>query len=111
MSAHILTDSEQHWCSLGFAEVALALVRLAFFTDLHLSDFKGRGAHSRTSRDVASDSRWSVETDPAAADDWFAVLLVDWTADNEDWNHSKELLLNGPASPCPVNHLPPYLCR
>ena len=56
MSAHSLTDSEQHWCSLGFAEVALALVRLAFFTDLHLSDFKGRGAHSRTSRDVAEAS-------------------------------------------------------
>ena len=24
----------------------------------------------------------------------FGVLLVDWTADNEDWNCSKELLLN-----------------
>lgn len=24
----------------------------------------------------------------------FGVLLVDWTAVNEDWNHSRELFLN-----------------
>jgi hypothetical protein len=32
----------------------------------------------------------------------FDVLLVDWTADNEDRNHPKELFLTGPQPPFPI---------
>jgi len=39
----------------------------------------------------------------------FGVLLGDWTADKEDWNHPKELFLNRTTTLFPINLSFPYL--
>jgi hypothetical protein len=87
---------------------ALAWVHLAFFAELHLS-WLCREKHAKEPLKVfwllhvaSADSCWLVEPCGFFGIKPLLLIWVDWTADNGDWHHPKEMgLLNRPMSLLP----------
>lgn len=91
------------WASLSlvFTDDAIILVHFAFLDDLHLLCFTEKSAPKNFwwcsgcfLQLWQTHTNWQSLTVSSALSRWLICVVLNWTANNKDWNGPKELLLN-----------------